>query len=305
MTEHRTIRIGTRGSQLALAQTEMVIQALQRSFPHMVAEKVVLCTIGDRVHNKPLAAFGGQGIFVAEFEDALRDGRIDLAVHSAKDMPMKLGDGMEIAGVLPRGDPHDLLAVRRSTDLGAWTNPVIGTGSPRRQFQAETLFPTASFADMRGNIPTRLQKLLDGAYDGIILAAAGVQRLHFEKDTRFCFHNFNTEQMLPAGGQGVIAVECCADSEAAARMRVVSDRRTMDELETERRVLSLLNAGCHEAIGAFAQVQGSDIQLTVKRALEGRVLFRQDSAPVGERLQLAEKLAEDIAAEGKIWESSI
>jgi len=88
-------------------------------------------------------------------------------------------------------------------------------------------------------------------------------------------------------------------------MRVVSDRRTMDELETERRVLSLLNAGCHEAIGAFAQVQGSDIQLTVKRALEGRVLFRQDSAPVGERLQLAEKLAEDIAAEGKIWESSI
>ncbi|MGN0306731.1 MAG: hydroxymethylbilane synthase [Lachnospiraceae bacterium] len=147
----KIIRIGTRGSRLALMQTEMVIVSLKRIIPDWTIETVVLHTRGDKLLDKPLVEFGGKGLFITEFEEALTEGRIDLAVHSAKDMPMKLADDLVIAAALPRADARDVLVIKK----GAKENPVIGTGSLRRQFQLKAIYPHMQCVSIRGNVPTR------------------------------------------------------------------------------------------------------------------------------------------------------
>ena len=184
------IRIGTRTSKLAMIQTELVKQKIQEHFPKEKIEIVPIITKGDVILHQPLASFGGKGVFTQEIEQQLLDKTIDIAVHSAKDVPMQLGIS---AKDLPAGS-------------------VIGTSSLRRELQIKAMNPFVKIRMLRGNVPTRLQKLKDGQYDGIILAAAGLKRLHLEQEDGLFYEYFSKEDFLPAAGQGILAVEICKDS---------------------------------------------------------------------------------------------
>ncbi len=309
------IRIGTRGSALALIQTDQVIRALHERYPELETERVVLRTKGDRILDKPLLDFGGKGAFITEFEEALLDGRIDLAVHSAKDMPMELADGLALAGTLPRADARDVLVMRKGVQLSRSafaenevqhgrslretgdmeeetkaSGLVIGTGSLRRQFQLKRLFLGAVCVNIRGNVQTRLQKILEGQCDGVILAAAGLERLGLLEEKEFDYRCFSYEEMLPAGGQGIIAVESRQEESIMELVKGISDGNAYMELETERRVLRLLDAGCHEAVGVMAQIEGDRIFLKMLREKNGIITGRQGQDMVVNRLRLADTL---------------
>lgn len=201
------IKIGTRKSKLAVAQTNMAAEKIRKAFPRIEIEIVYISTKGDLVLDKPIADIGGKGIFVSEIEKALLDKTIDIAVHSAKDLPVKLADGLEISGVLERGNYRDVLAVKKGVNIDRNDSCKIGTGSIRRQVNFKNIYPNANFANIRGNVDTRLEKLYSGEYDGIILAAAGLERLGLINDERFDFMPFDYKDFLPAPCQGIIAVE--------------------------------------------------------------------------------------------------
>lgn len=292
MESEKVIRIGTRGSRLALAQTEQVMAALHQQYPRLHIEQVILRTQGDKLLDRPLADFGGKGVFITEFEDALLRGDIDLAVHSAKDMPMELAPGLTIGGVLPRADVRDVLVTRKGlTGTGRIT---VGTGSLRRQFQLRGLCPEAECISIRGNVPTRLQKVRDGECDGVVLAAAGLERLDLLQDEDFDYRFFSCDEMLPAGGQGIIAIEGRAQDRVTELAGSISDRNALLELETERCVLELLNAGCHEALGVNARAEGGRITLSVIREIRGRIYRQQGSGAAGHGRELAEELVERL-----------
>jgi hydroxymethylbilane synthase len=263
--DKKVIKIGTRGSKLALAQTNMVIDALTKANTDIECEIVVIHTTGDKILDKPLLEFGGKGVFVLEFEEALLKKDIDFAVHSAKDMPMELTEGLEIAGVLKREDPRDVLITKKSKIIDKEDTAIIGTSSLRRQLQIQKLYPNILCNALRGNVNTRLQKLTDGLYDGIILAAAGIKRLKLDKELNYNFNYLSFEEMVPAGGQGIIAIEGRKDCEIGRLIKDISDSESMIRLETERRVLELFEAGCHEPIGVISQITKDEIPLKLSK----------------------------------------
>ena len=239
-TVGKKLRIGTRGSRLALAQTALVEEALRSAWPGLETETVILHTKGDQVQDKPLSQVGQKGVFVSEFETALLEGRIDLAVHSAKDLPVRLAEGLDILAVLPRADARDVLVLPRADARNVPALPGrgvetggdaalrafaafpkgarIGTGSLRRQLYGKRLCPQADFTLIRGNVDSRLKKLESGGYDGIILAKAGLDRLGIpeREGERFHFLPIPESVFLPAACQGIIAVEGrSADGKAA------------------------------------------------------------------------------------------
>lgn len=260
------IRIGTRGSALALAQTEMVEKALKAKYSDISFERVIMKTEADRHNEKALSEFGGEGVFVKELENALLSGRIDIAVHSAKDMPVRTAEGLHIAGVLPRGDVRDVLVYRK--ELGESVDNIetairIGTGSPRRQSQLDALYPNIICEGIRGNVPTRLDKVRNGMYDGVILAAAGLERLGMLKLPEFNYRYFTEDEMLPAGGQAVIAIETRMSDDVVPFVEAVSDEKTFIELSAEQYVLRGLNAGCHEPVAVQAHVKMDEISISL------------------------------------------
>lgn len=305
------IRIGTRGSALALAQTDLFIGRLQEVYPQITCEKVIIKTAGDKILDKPLQAFGGKAVFVSEFEDAILNGEIDYAVHSAKDMPMELADGLAVACVLPREDVRDVLLTRRGTQIEKLRSAVIGTGSLRRQCQITALYPNVRCESLRGNVTTRIQKLKDGGYDGIILAAAGLRRLGLDRDEALSYQYLDVEKMLPAGGQGIIAIEGRASGQEF--LQAVTDEYAALALAVERDILKRLDAGCHEAVGVYADVLDApaqaeksgaeekrnlttdvEIRLRIFREQDG-ILCRQDgTTPVSEWQTLAAGLTEKL-----------
>lgn len=265
----KTIRIGTRKSALALIQTRLVADELKEAWPGLQTEIVTKETLGDRLLDKPLQEFGGKGVFVSEFELAMKEGAIDLAVHSAKDLPMKLLPGLCIASVSRREDPRDVFVTLRGKSSGPVDGMVrVGTSSPRRQLEAvenySALWPGSRGAvcsTLRGNVHTRLKRLEEGLFDGIILAAAGLKRLSLlgQEEYDFCF--LDPEVFVPAGGQGLMAVEAVEGSEAAALCAAIDHREGRLCFSLEREVLELLCAGCHEPMGIHAQVMGERLQV--------------------------------------------
>lgn len=299
----KRIRIGTRGSALALAQTELVEQALKRSFPDLELERIVFKTEGDRNRQKPLAELGGVGVFVKELEKALIDDRIDIAVHSAKDMPVSISDGLCIAGVLERADVRDVLVYRKEfgKDINGIEAPfIVGTGSPRRQQQLKKLYPHFSCVSVRGNVPTRLDKVKNGECDGVILAAAGLTRLGLMDQEDFYYHLFSEEEMLPAGGQAIIAIEGRVSDEAVSYVEAISDDRAYAELLAERYVLRGLNAGCHEPVGVRASVQNDEISIVGVRS----VLRKSEGADMQSGEDLCDKVDRCACRKGSLsdWE---
>jgi hydroxymethylbilane synthase len=262
------VRLGTRGSQLALYQAHTVARLLAAA-GGPACEIVIIKTSGDRLQEAPLSAVGGKRLFVKEIEDALLGGEIDLAVHSSKDMPAVLPDGLSIAGVLPREDPHDAVVLSQGPGAGenAVTNvealremlgatPAIGTSSVRRVAQLMRLFPGAQFAPIRGNLDTRLRKLDAGGNAALVLAAAGLRRLGFQSRISF---TLPATLCVPAPGQGIIAIEIRAGDEAvAASVSSITDAAAWAALTAERALVEALGGGCQTPIGALASPDGAD-----------------------------------------------
>lgn len=234
----------TRGSPLARRQTELTIERLSKLLPGTAFVTEIIVTTGDKRTEWSLEKQGGKGLFTSELEAALREGRGDLAVHSAKDLPTEMPEGLTIAGYLPREDAADML-VRRA-DIAAPKR--IATGSPRRRTQARILFPDAEFTELRGNVDTRLKKIAAGEADASFLAAAGLNRLGIREWPGLVFERWGLDRMVPAAGQAAVAIQTrLAD---AAKFAPLLDADTARAATIERRFLSRLGEGCHTAFAA-------------------------------------------------------
>lgn len=291
------IKIGTRGSNLALAQTDLVIGEMKKHYPELEFKVVIIKTIGDKILDKPLLEFGGKGVFVAEFEEALLRNEIDLAVHSAKDMPMQISEGLDIIGVLKREDPRDVLITMKSTIVEEKESIVIGTSSLRRKIQIEELYSNIKCISIRGNVNTRLKKLSEGMYDGIILAVAGIKRLKMDKESEYNYKYLDFDMMVPSGGQGIIAIEGRSDSELSRLLRNISDPKAMMELEIERRALEIFGAGCHEPIGVLSIVSQNEVIIRMFKEVKGKILKKTGKTTVEKRLELVESMTQSILEE--------
>lgn len=254
------IKIGTRKSKLALAQTNMVVNEIKKYFPSINIEVVHFTTKGDKVLNKPLINIGGKGVFVTEIEDALLNKEIDLAVHSAKDLPLKLQDNLTISAVLKRGNYRDTLVTVKGKEIDFSRETVIGTGSNRRKLAFKNLYPNATFKDIRGNVDTRLNKLYNGEYDGIILAMAGLERLDLLSDSRFTFTPFDYKDFVPAPCQGIIAIES-RNNDLTEILSKINHKDTYYSFQTERHILNILNADCGMPLGAYSFVENNKINV--------------------------------------------
>jgi len=319
------LRIGTRGSELALFQARAVAAQL-RATTGLDTETIVIRTSGDKLADASLAQIGGKRLFVKEIEDALLEGAIDLAVHSSKDMPVILPEGLRIAGVLAREDARDAVilpaAVRlkpdstadsghssgeRSTAEGMpveelvsrlGTAPRIGTSSVRRTAQLARLFPSARFLPIRGNLGTRLRKLDTGDYDALVLASAGLIRL--QQGTRISTM-LPISASVPAPGQGIIAVEIRANNgPVAAAVARIDDAPARAALEAERAVVVKLGGGCQMPIGAYATVNGSALTLSaIVLSLDGAHAVRAEaSGSATEAQRLGTAVADDLLSQG-------
>ena len=246
-----TLRAGTRASALARWQTSRVSEALER-LTGIPSRPIVIETTGDRELGIPLPALGGKGAFTEELEAALREGRIDFAVHSLKDLPVDDTPGITVAAILSRDDARDVVIARSGSSLaGLPAGAVVGTSSNRRMAQIAALRPDLVIRPLRGNVDTRVKKALDGQYDAIVIAAAGVARLGLaEHVTEY----LSFEQMLPAPGQGALAVQCRADDDAVRALLVVlDDPAARIPATAERLFLSRLGGGCAAPIAALGE----------------------------------------------------
>ena len=296
-----TLRLGSRGSQLALFQANLVAERIHKA-GGPACEIVIIKTSGDRLQEAPLSEIGGKRLFVKEIEDALISGDIDLAVHSSKDMPAVLPEGLEVGAVLEREDPRDVLVLPVSPDSRVQSPgavPRIGTGSVRRIAQLRQRFPSAEFLNVRGNLDTRLRKLDAGDYDLLVLASAGLRRLGFGARISV---SLSLEECVPAPGQGIIAIEIRGDDGAAreAAGRVNHDA-AMRALEAERALVTALGGGCQMPIGGIALPVGEDdLELhAVVASLDGARVIRYKK--VGTRTQAAAlgwQVAEELLKQG-------
>ena len=288
------LRVGSRGSHLAVIQSELVMDALKRARPEVELELVTMKTTGDRILDRPLDQVGGKGLFVKELDAALREGRVDLTVHSCKDLPADLPEELPIAAFLRREDPRDAL-VLPAGERGIPADSPIGSASPRRQRLLRELFPGREVKSVRGNVLTRLRKLDEGEYGALVLAAAGLKRLGLaHRISRY----FAPEELLPAAGQGILAVQC--RQETRELLSCLSDREAALCAQAERAFVGALGGGCSSPTAAYAVIQGETLTLTgmyidgVQRMHRGSV---SGSAPEG--ISLAGALAERLKEGGK------
>jgi hydroxymethylbilane synthase len=255
------LRIGTRGSPLALAQANMVrarLAAAHGVAPETIALKVIRTT-GDMIRDRPLSEVGGKGLFTKEIEEALSAGEIDLAVHSAKDMPTLLPDGLMIAAVLPREDPRDVFISRRASTLRELKpGATVGTASLRRQAQVKQLRPDLAVVPFRGNVETRLRKLDEGAVDATLLALAGLKRLGLADAATAIL---SIDDFLPAVGQGIVALEARRDdAQTRARLDAITAPDDAIALAAERAFLTVLDGSCRTPIAGHATIAGGRVR---------------------------------------------
>lgn len=284
---NKTLRIGTRKSRLAMVQTEIVREEILAHFPFLEIEIVPMSTKGDKILDRSLTSFGGKGVFTKELEEALLKGEIDLAVHSAKDMPMEFPKGLALGAVLSREDAADVLVTTTGTPVREMApGSIIGTSSLRRQIQIRQMNPQVQVRLLRGNVQTRLEKLKSGQYDGILLAAAGLKRLGIDGESaaagadlklpgKSCisemqaeaaellyFEHLPMEQFVPAAGQGILSVEI-RQGELADIMETIHSVETEAELTAEREFLTILGGGCNAPCGAHCRLEADADRLSM------------------------------------------
>jgi len=295
----RIIRIGTRASPLARRQTDTVLAALKRRFPDQRFEARPLRTTGDRQTRAPLDRLGGVGVFVKELESALLAGEIDMAVHSLKDVPTAVPDGLTIAAVAGREDPRDALVSRSGAKLTELPPGArVGTGSPRRACQLRALRPDLEVVGIRGNVDTRLRKAAAGEVDAVVMAAAALARMGWLDRASEILPD---DMMLPAPGQGALAVEIRSDDETARQMAEAIDKRDCHHAATaERAFLRRLGGGCAVPIAALGLVDGGELRLRgLVGDVQGRRILRADiQGPADDAEALGVRLAERLLSEG-------
>ncbi|MHB8668080.1 MAG: hydroxymethylbilane synthase [Burkholderiales bacterium] len=293
------IVIATRQSRLALWQAEHVRDRLRALYRDSSVELLALSTRGDEILDTSLAKIGGKGLFVKELELALAEGRADLAVHSAKDVPMELPAGFALGAILEREDPRDAFVSNKFDALDALpAGAVVGTSSLRREAQLRSRYPQLQVSSLRGNLDTRLAKLDRGEHDAIILAAAGLKRLGLGARIR---STLTLEQSLPAAGQGALAIEYRAGrGDVAAMLAALNHRASELAVRAERAVSRALGGSCQLPLAAYASVNGATIDLRGLVANpDGKTLVRAEvSGPSGSPEELGERLAGALRAQG-------
>jgi hydroxymethylbilane synthase len=295
------VRVGTRGSALALWQTEWVVDRLRSRHLHVQFEIVEIRTTGDRVRDRPLFQAGGVGLFIKELEATLLDGEIDLAVHSLKDMPSRVTPGLTIAAVPKREDPRDALVSRLGLTIDALlAGARVGTSSRRRAAQLLALRPDLKILDIRGNVDTRLRKAEREPYDAIVLAVAGLVRLgRGDRITQV----IPPKVMLPPAGQGALAVEIRADDERTRNLMSSLDHPdTRRAVNAERAFMARLGGGCHVPIGAYAMVEEGSLWFRgLVSSPDGQTVLRgENRGPIDQPEALGRTLAEDLLARGAV-----
>ncbi len=294
----REITIGTRSSKLAVIQTEWLLTKLRETSPGLRTRLVKITTRGDHYSTTSLDKFAGQGIFVKELEKALIDGKIDLAVHSLKDLPTEIPDGLTLGAITTRLDPRDVLVSRVGKIAELAPGSKIGTGSHRRAVQLNTIRPDLKVCDIRGNIDTRLRKVSDGAIDGIIIAAAAMIRLGWEdRITEY----LPTEHFTPSVGQGALGIETRSeDKEIMTLISKIHDEYTWQAVTAERTFLQVLGGGCRAPIAALGTVSDCVLKLNgMVASADGEHIVRasaEGNASTPE--QIGKRLADKIADMG-------
>lgn len=293
------LRLGTRGSALALVQAHHVRDLLRAQFPELTVEVVIIKTTGDRLSETGQAMPAGKGVFIKEIEEALRDGRVDLAVHSLKDVPTELPAGFALAAILEREDPRDCLISRFGEQLRELPRgSILGTSSPRRRAQVLAAKKSIRIVDMKGNLDTRLRKVAEGDVDAAVVAYAGVRRLGRTDDVA---EVIDVATILPAPGQGFVAVETRAQDSATQRWVSALDHPASHRAAAaERAFLSALGGGCRVPIAAYAREEGGELVLDgLVIALDGgrQVRGRHGGSPA-DAVRLGTTLGLRLLAEG-------
>ncbi len=295
----KPIRIATRRSILAVWQAEEVARRLREAHPGLEVELVKIKSKGDKILDTPLAKIGGKGLFVKELEQSMMDGEADIAVHSMKDVPMELPEGLELPVILEREDPRDAFVSNRYGHPSEMPEgAVVGTSSLRRQCQVRDNHPGLAVHWLRGNVQTRLGKLDAGEYDAIILASAGLKRLEYHDRIT---HLLEPEESLPSVGQGAIGIECRSDDERVKELIApLDDRDTAVRVGCERAMNNRLNGGCQVPIAGYALLDGDEIHLRglVGRPEGDRMLREELRGPVADAERIGRTVAERLLERG-------
>ena len=295
----KLIKIGTRGSLLALTQSNWIKGLIEAQHPGTTVELVKIVTKGDKILDVPLAMVGGKGLFVKELEEALLSREVDIAVHSMKDVPSELPEELHIGIVTKRENPHDAFISPKHASLAKLpVGAKVGTSSLRRKAQIAALRPDLVIEDLRGNLDTRLRKLDEGQYDAIILAAAGLNRLKLSERAT-CY--FTAEEMLPAVAQGAVGIELRkADSELLAGLSFMADYATDVCVQAERSYLHRLEGGCQVPLAGFATLSGNELTMTgLIAAVDGsRIIKKVMIGKPEEAAAIGRTLAEELLAMG-------
>lgn len=287
------LRLGTRGSALALAQARLVAQRLEAAVPGLAVELVTIATAGDADQSTPLAEGDRPGWFTTAIQEALQRGEVDIAVHSLKDLPTRRPEGLIIAAVPFREDPRDALVSAGSVPLRALPpGAIVGTGSPRREAQVLALRPDLVVRPIRGNVETRIRKVREGEYAAAVLALAGLKRLGREAEAA---EVFGFEEMLPAPGQGALAVECrIDDAHARDLLARIDDPAIRLAVTAERAFLAAIEGGCSYPAAAFAEHFGSTLKLHALIAPGGRIIRSKVGGPAETAAGLGRQLAAEL-----------
>ena len=292
-----TWKVGTRRSMLALTQTKWVVEQLKKRMPEAEFELREIVTKGDRILDVTLSKVGGKGLFVKEIEQSLLDGETDFAVHSLKDMPAELPDGLVIGAIPKRVDPRDVLLSKEDRQLDELPQgALVGTSSLRRAAQLLAYRPDLRIESVRGNIDTRIRKLTEGNFDAIVLAAAGLERVEWQGEVS---QYLPVEISLPAVGQGALAIECRADDEATlALLRLLDDEPTRLAVSAERTFLHKLQGGCQVPIAAYATVDAGVITLTGLVGSPDGTKICKSTAVGSDPRELGQRVAEAVLGQG-------
>ncbi len=295
------LKFATRPSKLARWQTTHVMQSLEAAHADLTCIEEVFVTQGDKVLDKPLPMIGGKGLFTEELEAALLDKRVDAAVHSLKDLPTENPAGLTVGAIPLRADARDALVSKAGYTLETLPeNAKVGTSSPRRAAQLLAQLPDLQIADIRGNVDTRLRKLMDGQYDAVVFAAAGLMRLGFDKELGEKMQILGYDEMLPAPGQGALAIQCRADADATlGLLAAIEHHATRLAVTAERAFLAGLGGGCAVPVAAYGEVDetGKIKLIGLVSSVDGKDAIRVQ-AEGNDAVELGKMLADEALAQG-------
>lgn len=294
------LRIGTRGSKLALWQANFVKQSLQKIFPELLVYLKIIKTSGDNFQDRSLSSIGGKGLFVKEIEEAILNGQVDIAVHSMKDVPVTIPRGLEIPTFLSREDPRDVLLSNGKVEFeNLARSSVLGTGSLRRQVQIKKLRDDLELKPIRGNVDTRIKKLISGQYDALVLASAGIKRLGLKGEiTQY----FSTTDIIPSPGQGIIGIECREnDIEIKEMISNINDSNSMFCIGAERNFVAKMGGDCSLPLGCYCEIKDKNkIQISgFVASVDGKDFIKDNiSGSIEDNIKLSSQLAERIISNG-------